>query len=458
MDKSKIINDILSEWALRSPDGLASGPDTIENASILHEILAEKTEINPLSSKYFEKKGAKLVAKSHPLYNDGTSYDMIKSGQASLRWKAPNSEEQKWTKTFLTTQKGFLEKYVDGILKAIEYLSKEEQSDFFKNHLDMENIESAISYLNVKKDNPDFSKFLTALDKAKASAAGNGENILVLLIKGAKTMGSKSGDILLPDGKKVDVKEKTDDKDEIRVSLAAFGPGRFEKIPYIKDLSELIVNCRNPEIADGLKTLVKEAKLEDKGGSSKRLNEYTEVIEFIDNPSMIRLNSSVISGLQTLRLHILELNREEYAKQTGTNKVEFDIRNTTDLLAIKKMDADQINKIKNPNPEGSEVSITVSPIEDTARQMEIIIPRIKRLGFFKYDPKKTATYDPISVADEMFDVLSSGEGSYTGGIITVERRGFSYESNLRNWHGQYYFSSYAQTGPVLKRIKSTSSL
>jgi len=198
--------------------------------------------------------------------------------------------------------------------------------------------------------------------------------------------------------------------------------------------------------------------LEDSGGSSKRLNEYTEVTEFIDKPSLIRLNSSVISGLQTLRLYVLELNRAEYVKQTGTNKVEFDIKNTTDLLAIKKMDQDDINKIKNPSPEGSNVTITVSPIEDKARQMEIIIPRIKRLGFFKYDPAKTATYDPISVADEMLDVLSSGEGSYTGGIITVERKNFSYESNLRNWHGQYYFSSYAQTGPVLKKIKSTDSL
>ena len=69
MDKSKIIDDILSEWALRSPDGLANGPDTIENASILNEILVEKTEINPLNSRYFEKKGSKLFAKNHPLYN-----------------------------------------------------------------------------------------------------------------------------------------------------------------------------------------------------------------------------------------------------------------------------------------------------------------------------------------------------------------------------------------------------
>ena len=42
MDKNKIINDILNEWAMRSHDGLVSGHDTPENMIVLNEILAEK--------------------------------------------------------------------------------------------------------------------------------------------------------------------------------------------------------------------------------------------------------------------------------------------------------------------------------------------------------------------------------------------------------------------------------
>ena len=53
MEKSKIIEYVLNEWAMRSPDGLASGHDTPENISILNEILSERDQINPLSSKYF---------------------------------------------------------------------------------------------------------------------------------------------------------------------------------------------------------------------------------------------------------------------------------------------------------------------------------------------------------------------------------------------------------------------
>jgi hypothetical protein len=41
MDKSKILDKIVREWAFRSPDGLAFGPDTEENQKVLFEILGE---------------------------------------------------------------------------------------------------------------------------------------------------------------------------------------------------------------------------------------------------------------------------------------------------------------------------------------------------------------------------------------------------------------------------------
>jgi hypothetical protein len=41
MDKNKIIDDILNEWAMRSHDGLVSGHDTPENMEVLNEILNE---------------------------------------------------------------------------------------------------------------------------------------------------------------------------------------------------------------------------------------------------------------------------------------------------------------------------------------------------------------------------------------------------------------------------------
>jgi 3-oxoacyl-[acyl-carrier-protein] synthase III len=41
MEKSKIIEYVLNEWAMRSPDGLADGFDVQENIDLLENILKE---------------------------------------------------------------------------------------------------------------------------------------------------------------------------------------------------------------------------------------------------------------------------------------------------------------------------------------------------------------------------------------------------------------------------------
>ena len=42
MENDKIIDWILNEWAMRSPDGLVGGHDTPENIKVLNEILSER--------------------------------------------------------------------------------------------------------------------------------------------------------------------------------------------------------------------------------------------------------------------------------------------------------------------------------------------------------------------------------------------------------------------------------
>lgn len=52
MNKDKLINGILNEWAMRSPDGFASGYSTVENMNVLRDLLEEYSlpidEINKL--------------------------------------------------------------------------------------------------------------------------------------------------------------------------------------------------------------------------------------------------------------------------------------------------------------------------------------------------------------------------------------------------------------------------
>jgi len=136
MDKNKIINDILNEWAMRSHDGLVSGHDTPENMAVLNEILDEKRlSISPeqiaaekeklkqdrtaerakakqereaakkkakeedeakkalpvgipeeaLQDKYFVTNGnGDKVANNNPYYKDGTLFELILSGKADM--------------------------------------------------------------------------------------------------------------------------------------------------------------------------------------------------------------------------------------------------------------------------------------------------------------------------------------------------------------------------------------
>jgi hypothetical protein len=465
MEKSKIIEYVLNEWAMRSPDGLASGHDTPENISILNEILAERDEINPLASKYFEKKGGLLVAKNHPLYQDGTSIEMIKSGQAAKKWHKTFGAKAKWDVNFLTQEKGFNQNSAEKIIDALDELSAQNKMDFLE-HLDNETPESAVSYINEKIKQSDFLNFMKALDGARSSAkkadstgsAGRGEYIIVLLIKDAKSAGTKSGDILLPDGRKIDVKEGSD---IFRITVAAFGKGGFDKVPYIRALTELMEYCRKDEYQEALIDLLKESGAEDGLGSlGKKRSDYTATEDFIKNPSLFSLGVSVIYGLETLRLYVRGLSEKEYGTVTGTEKVEFDLDDSTKVLKLKDLDAENEKKIKEPAPEGSTVQIKVSPIEKQARKMEIIIPQIKRLEFFKYHPQVDKDiYDPVKVASEMLKAVSSSGGSYTGGIILFKENGtFEYESNLENWFGDWMFYGYAQSGPVLIKRKSSGDV
>jgi hypothetical protein len=172
------------------------------------------------------------------------------------------------------------------------------------------------------------------------------------------------------------------------------------------------------------------------------------------------LGVSVIYGLETLRLYVRGLSEKEYGTVTGTEKVEFDLDDSTKVLKLKDLDAENEKKIKEPAPEGSTVQIKVSPIEKQARKMEIIIPQIKRLEFFKYHPQVDKDiYDPVKVASEMLKAVSSSGGSYTGGIILFKENGtFEYESNLENWFGDWMFYGYAQSGPVLIKRKSSGDV
>jgi hypothetical protein len=97
MDKSKIIDEILAEWAMRSPDGLVGGHDTPENMAVLNEILNEarpKGWIDPKKLQPIDPKDAgtkdpsKLKIVGHTKYPDGTVYQDVLSGKVKANVRA----------------------------------------------------------------------------------------------------------------------------------------------------------------------------------------------------------------------------------------------------------------------------------------------------------------------------------------------------------------------------------
>jgi len=456
MDKNKIIDDILNEWAMRSHDGLVSGHDTPENMATLNEILSERGEVNRID--LFKNK-AKTGTKIEP-----NKASTIKN-------------EPQWTVEYLVEQKTFNRPSAITIIEAIRELNPTDRKEFLYEKFDRLSADQAITFLN--KKGTSYSAFLDALDKARkakgksddddegdvsGSKAGRGEFILVLLIQGGKSAGAASGDIILPSGESIEVKEVKDSGESFRATRASFG-GQFNKIPYIDAVNELVAFCSgNQERAGALIELTENGGVKDGEGSGKgkKRKELTYLKAFFTNPSIESINTSIVYGLEKLGSHIRSINKKEAEKQImDPDKVEFDIGKETSILKMDVGDTtpEDLQKIKNPPKEPETISVTVSSIAQEQRRAELIIPQIKRLKFFRYEKKSMDdVFTPENIAKSMFEAMSTPPGHYTGGIIFYNSKTgiFTYEKDLTKLkNGAYYFYGYQQTGPTFtKSIKT----
>lgn len=531
MEKSKIIDEILAEWAMRSHDGLVGGHDTPENIAILSEMLTEKQW---LASKFVkddpENPGKKIVV-DHPLYDDGVDYEDVlndkikpylpgeKERYKKAKWtqsaedakreelnreyfrpirdywvtkddhptyqagvtyndvkynRSQNRKKQKsyitgtiargaipyvsknWTLDYLANIKGF-KKYAQGILDAFNkhIIDADIRRAFIEDVYNNLTPDEAVAFMNNSSGVAYWTNFFDELDTISGQVTGDGEYPLVLLIKGAKTAGGKSGDIQV-DNRNIDVKKVTNDT--IHIPLTAVG-GRFEELGYIKSLNQLVAFCRKSfpvagskykTIGEALVEVCENAPLWNESVAGKFKD---ETVEFFKNPSVNRVSPRNIYGLELFAIYMRELNPEEKKEiEVGfvPNTVEFDLNRKTSVMQVQSMPPESQAVVTNPstNEPAKEVSMTVAPITtDDQIKSKLVIPQLQKLDMFSPKGSADKIYTPDKIAKEMFAAMYNPPGTYTGGIIFKQDDGFFYEKDLTNLtHGTWYYAGLGSRG------------
>jgi len=413
MDKNKTIEYVVNEWAMRSPDGLAGGHDTPENMQILNEILQE------------------LGITEAPV---GSSTQ----GQVEI---------QKFSLADLVENKGFNPEIAKMIKGSLKFVPKQDRDIFLDQYYDNMSINEACDFLT--KNLSTYNQFLSYLDdevRTRATTSvGRGEYALVLLIKGCKTGGQDSGDLVLSGGVTADVKEI--EAGTFRATQASFGSGGFEKVPFVKAVNQLISFCgRNPESVDILKNLVEEAEIKNEG----RGKDKTSTLTFLNTLSWNKINCGSTRGLLKIMAHIQGLKPEEFESAGTGDKVEFDFDDKEATFAIQDLPQQEKVKLTNPNVQpGTPVTVQISPISDKTNQL--ILPQLKKLDLFAIPAGGISeVFTNKNIAESMFAAMQH----YSGGIVFYDLdNGFDYEEDLKKMKNPFGFYSYAQVGPTFKRLK-----
>jgi hypothetical protein len=241
MDKDKVINEILMEWAMRSPDGLAGGWDTPENRDALEEALyeqglnnesvdmlmesvfgeatgrrgresnAEKLARAPDFAYLFRKRDDKtkpwyLVTYTHPdqkKFPDGQVY----KGKTNLdvgEYRVANKKNISDARTERESDPAFKDMRqikkvsIDNVQKlkrVCEAFPDESVVKLFKSLYNKVDLEKAIKIYE-GNDYPALQPLINKIDDTRFAGVGRGEIPMVFMMKNAQSGGNSKMDIL----------------------------------------------------------------------------------------------------------------------------------------------------------------------------------------------------------------------------------------------------------------------
>lgn len=436
MDKSKIIDHILSEWAMRSHDGLVSGYDTEENIEVLRELLAEygldEVSVDEATKKLKKEKKEPVIygddrdyifrvmkpgsrtemdyfttvghpdQKNHP---DKTRYNGPRQYSNEKMYKVANKEnmsdalvkaEKDEKLKSLRNEKSVSIANVQKLKKVFEAYPDQTIVEKYKNlYNTIPTIEEAIN-IYTGKQYPEFQGLINKIDEEKFAGGGRGEIPIVFLLKGAKSGGGTNVDILFSELENketgVEVKEVTG----ATIAISAPTLTGFANTQFNIAIHELALAANK---TPGMKGFLKKV-LEDDGTLYKdtrkfeKMNKYKDAIEaFFVDPKVGEVSQFLLDAIfiisEKIKNPVAQANKE-------IGSVEIDIGNKHREFKIPDDQVAALNsKIDNVSGEKAVLDVPVEPKKE--KDDDAIAEKCMKLSFFREN------WDEKRVQEEVMD-------------------------------------------------------
>lgn len=452
MDKSKIIEHILSEWALRSHDGLASGHKTLENIEAFEDILLEyglsEPEVVDVMGPIFNE------GKEPEIYGDDRDYifkvmDPTKKGQIKhfisvghpdqdnhadksiytgkrqfpdKSYKRANTQnmsdalvkaEKDPKLKLLRNQKSVSIANVQKLKRVFENFPNQSLVNKYKAMYDtVPTIEEAIEIYKGKVY-PEFQPLINAIDDVKFAGGGRGEIPIVFILKGARSGGGTEMDILfaeLADKKGgVEVKEVTG----ATIAISAPTLTGFSNSDFNVAIHELALAANK---TDGMKDFVKkvledDGKLYKKMGPFDKMEKYKTAIDsFFEDPKVGEVSQFLLDAIFIVSEKI---KSPISGQKPDIGSIEIDIGNKHREFKVPDDQVAALNaKIDNVTGEKAVLDVPVEP--KVEKDDATIAEKCMKLSFFKEN------WDEKRVQGEIMELITD---KYKRMIIISKKKG-----------------------------------
>jgi len=408
MEKNRIIEHIINEWAMRSPDGLASGHDTLENQKILSEILNEYgiTELDigdfgvglgdkkpasvekekPQSSRRYkpkaeyikkDKKTGKEYVVGHPNYADGTSVEDILSGKAikyttaekeklqlDPELRAQRISESIWEDMKAPNGKNVGADYVNQLEKNIKNLRvpATTKQQFYEKY-DKCSLKEALSIYNGSPR--DFQEFINAMNGVRHQGLGKGELAFVYMLRDVKSGGLADVDLLNVEGYgSVEVKEVGKGKEKVRISSSTLKG--FSRSEFKTAIEDLAMEIRKDE--EFGKFLLEVLSGKNPDGTylyphprTPTEDEETALKKFVADPKTADMGKNLFRSFVIISAKLQTTTPKDSTPVQSKVSVSIDGKKTDLAIADAESARQEIQKIAtNPNQK-QPITLTVSP-------------------------------------------------------------------------------------------------